>query len=224
MNYSIVIADDHPFTAEGMESVVQSVPNLKVVGKAFNGIDAISLIKRTQPDCALLDLSMPGANGLEVFQEAKRWSPKTKYAIITGISAATLFQNLYEAGIDGLFVKNSPPETITSGILKICQGMRVISDEAMATIELAQDNEKLSKREHQVLNALSQGLTNKEIADHLGVSPKTIDNHRTNLLRKMNVHSTAALLVAAIKTGILSLHTSTYLHDQAKSNKSQKQK
>ena len=88
------------------------------MGKAFNGIDAISLIKREQPDCALLDLSMPGATGLEVFQEAKRWAPNTRFVIITGISAASLFRNLYEAGIDGLFVKNTPPAPQLPTILK----------------------------------------------------------------------------------------------------------
>ena len=204
MTYSIILADDHPFTTEGMEAVIESVPELHVVGKADNGIDAISLIKRTQPDCALLDLSMPGANGLEVFQEAKIWSPKTHFAIITGISAASLFRNLYDAGIDGLFVKNTKPEKITSGVLEICKGKRVISDEAMAAIKLAQENEKLTQRELEVLRALSHGLSNKEIAKQFHVSPKTIDSHRTNLLRKMNVHSTAALLVTAMKTGILS--------------------
>ena len=203
MKYSIVLADDHPFTAEGMEAVIESVPELHVVGKAFNGIDAISLIKRKQPDCALLDLSMPGANGLEVFQEAKNWAPKTRFAIITGISAATLFRNLYEAGIDGLFVKNTSPEDITSGVLEICKGQRVISEDAMAAIKTAQKNEKLTQREHEVLRALSHGLSNKEIARQFNVSPKTIDSHRTNLLRKMNVHSTAALLVTAMKTGLL---------------------
>ena len=203
MKYSIILADDHPFTSEGMEAVIESVPELEVIGKAFNGIEAISLIKRTQPDCALLDLSMPGANGLEVFEEAKLWAPKTKFAIITGISAASLFRNLYEAGIDGLFVKNMQPEKITAGVLDICKGKRVISDEAMAAIKIAQENEKLTQREHEVLRALSQGLSNKEIARQFNVSPKTIDSHRTNLLRKMNVHSTAALLVTAMKTGIL---------------------
>ena len=203
MKYSIILADDHPFTAEGMEAVIESVPELEVIGKAFNGIEAISLIKRTQPDCALLDLSMPGANGLEVFEEAKLWAPKTKFAIITGISAASLFRNLYEAGIDGLFVKNMQPEKITAGVLDICKGKRVISDEAMAAIKIAQENEKLTQREHEVLRALSQGLSNKENARQFNVSPKTIDSHRTNLLRKMNVHSTAALLVTAMKTGIL---------------------
>ena len=203
MKYSIILADDHPFTSEGMEAVIESVPELEVIGKAFNGIEAISLIKRTQPDCALLDLSMPGANGLEVFEEAKLWAPKTKFAIITGISAASLFRNLYEAGIDGLFVKNMQPEKITAGVLDICKGKRVISDEAIAAIKIAQENEKLTQREHEVLRALSQGLSNKEIARQFNVSPKTIDSHRTNLLRKMNVHSTAALLVTAMKTGIL---------------------
>ena len=203
MPYSIIIADDHPFTAEGMEAVIASIPELNVVGKAFNGIDAISLIKREQPDCALLDLSMPGANGLEVYQEAKRWAPNTRFVTITGISAASLFRNLYEAGIDGLFVKNTELEKITSGVLKICKGERVISEEAMAAIEAAQENETLSQREHEVLQALSQGLSNREIGEKFSLSPKTIDSHRTNLLRKMHVNSTAALLVKAIKSGIL---------------------
>lgn len=203
MTYSIIIADDHPFTVEGMEAAIHDVPSLKVVGKAFNGIDAISLIKRRQPDCALLDLSMPGANGLEVFIEAKKWSPKTRFIIITGISAASLFHNLFDAGIDGMFVKNTPAEEITTGIVKVCQGQRVISEQAMRAIEMAQEKGNLSNREHEVLLALSRGLSNKEIGEQLGLSPKTIDSHRTSLLRKMKVNTTAALLVAAMKNGLL---------------------
>ena len=140
---------------------------------------------------------------MEVFQEAKLWAPNTRFAIITGISAATLFRNLFDAGIDGLFVKNTKPEIITSGVLEICKGRRVISEEAMAAIKIAQENEKLTQREHEVLRALSRGLSNKEIARQFNVSPKTIDSHRTNLLRKMHVNSTAALLVTAMKTGLL---------------------
>ena len=203
MPYSIVIADDHPFTAEGMENVINEIPALDVIGIAQNGIDAIALIKRVQPDCAMLDLSMPGANGLEVFREAKRWSPKTRFVIVTGLSAASLFRELYEAGVDGIFVKNDPLEEITSGVVRICEGDRVFSKTAHAEIVKAQDNDTLSKREIEVLHALAQGKSNKEIALDFGVSPKTINTHRTNLLRKMNVNSTAALLVSAIKSGIL---------------------
>ena len=205
MTKTIIIADDHPFTVEGMSAVIQALPDFKVVATAKNGIEAIAAIKKWKPDCAILDLSMPGANGLDVFQDGKRWSPDTKFAIVTGISAAILFQKLYDSGIDGLFVKNTPPEKITAGIIRICKGERIISDEALAAIKTVEENKKLSSREIEVLKALSTGQSNKEIAKQLGVSPKTIDTHRTSLLRKMNVSSTAALLVNAIKLGLLEL-------------------
>lgn len=186
-----------------MEQAIEVVEDLTVIAKATNGIEAIALIKKHQPDCAVLDLSMPGANGLEVFLEGKRWSPKTRFVILTGVSAAVLFERLYDAGIDGLFVKNSSPESITAGIVQVCNGQRVISEDAMTEIESVQETKKLSKREFQVLKALAKGQSNKDIADHLNVSPKTVDSHRTSLLRKMKVNSTAALLVKAIQTGLL---------------------
>ena len=200
---TVIIADDHPFTVKGMESVLGTAGDLKIVGTAANGIKAIALIKRVQPDCAVLDLSMPGANGLEVYLEAKRWSPNTKFAILTGISAASLFKQLFDAGIDGLFVKNAAPDGIRDGIVRVAHGERVISDEALAAIQSVEMNRELSKRELEVLQLLSQGDTNKEMADKLGVSPKTIDTHRTNLLQKMNVNTTASLLVKAMKDGVL---------------------
>lgn len=203
MPKTVVIADDHPFTAEGMESVINSVVDLKVIGTASNGIEAIAMIKRLKPNCALLDLSMPGANGLEVFLEAKRWSPDTRFVIITGISAASLFKQLYDAGIDGLFVKNSPPEEISAGVSKIANGLRVISPQAQAIIDEAEQKQQLSARELQVLQGLARGQNNRQIAESLGISPKTIDTHRTTLLRKMNVNSTAALLVAAMRGGMI---------------------
>ena len=202
---TVLIADDHPFIAEGMEQAVNAVDELTVVAKAFNGIEAIAGVKKFQPDCAILDLSMPGANGLEVFMEAKRWSPNTKFVIVTGISAATLFKQLYDAGIDGLFVKNAPPNIITDGLIRICNGERVISKQALKEIKAIEDNKKLSKRELDVLKALAMGKSNKDIAQSLGVSPKTVDSHRTSLLRKMNVNSTASLLVKTMKIGILDI-------------------
>ena len=137
--------------------------------------------------------------------EAKRWSPNTKFVIVTGISAATLFKQLYDAGIDGLFVKNAPPNIITDGLIRICNGERVISKQALKEIKAIEDNKKLSKRELDVLKALAMGKSNKDIAQSLGVSPKTIDSHRTSLLRKMNVNSTASLLVKTMKIGILDI-------------------
>ena len=203
MNKTVIIADDHPFTVEGMSAAIGACEGLRVVGTAKNGIEAISLVKRHKPDCAILDLSMPGANGLEVFSEAKHWSPETRFAIITGRSAAALFKQLYDAGIDGLFVKNSDISEISAGIARMASGERVISSEAMASINHVEENAKLSKREMDVLQALARGESNRGIADSFGISPKTIDSHRTNLLRKMEVNSTAALLVKAIRLGLI---------------------
>jgi len=205
MKKTVIIADDHPFVIEGMATAIEARGEFEVVASAHNGIAAIAEIKKHQPDCAILDLSMPGANGLETFKDGKHWSPKTKFVIVTGISAAVLFQQLVDAGIDGLFVKNTPPEDIMAGIVKICEGQRVISDEAIEAIKTVEENKKLSNRELDVLRALAKGQSNKEIAKQLGVSPKTVDTHRTNLLRKMNVNSTAALLVSAMKIGILDI-------------------
>lgn len=200
---TVIIADDHPFSAEGMSRTLQTVPNIHVVGTVTNGIDAIAQIKRKTPDGALLDLSMPGANGLEVFLEAQRWSPQTRFAIITGRSAAPLFKKIQASGIHGLFVKNEPPEDICAGIIKMLNGEQFISSQAQDIIEKANEDPELSKREYQVLQGLARGQTNRELADVLGVSPKTIDTHRTNLLRKMEVTSTASLLVSAMRKGMI---------------------
>ncbi len=203
MKKTIIIADDHPFTIEGMSTILKTLPDVRIVATAQNGIDAIARIKTHKPDCAILDLSMPGANGLEVFKECKRLSPRTKFIIITGISAAALFKKLDDAGIDGLFVKNTSPDIICDGVTKILAGERVISEQAQAAIKTEQTQKELTPREHQVLEGLAKGLNNREIADSLNVSPKTIDSHRTGLLKKMNVNSTASLLVKAIRSGLL---------------------
>jgi len=100
-------------------------------------------------------------------------------------------------------VKHESPDHIKEGIANVLNGERVISNEAMKAIEKAKENDKLSKREIEVLNAIAKGKNNNEIAEALGVSPKTVDSHRTNLLRKMNVNSTAALLVASIRSGLI---------------------
>jgi len=188
-----------------MVTAISLIQTLTVVGTAKNGIEAIALVKRLKPDCALLDLSMPGANGLEVFLEAKRWSPDTRFAIITGRSAAALFKQLYDAGIDGLFVKNSDTSKISAGVERMAKGERVISDEAMDSIKTTQGNEKLSNRELEVLHAIAHGSSSKQIAGDFGISPKTVDSHRTNLLRKMEVNSTAALVVKAMRNGLINI-------------------
>lgn len=203
---TIILADDHTFTLAGMRNALNSVAGFTVIGTATNGIEAISLIKRLQPDCALLDLSMPGANGLETFLEAKRWSPKSRFAIVTGTASAAIFNQLLEAGVSGIFLKNAPVNEICEGIREIMTGRRVISPAARKILDhhaAASGPGGMTAREIEVLQCIARGQSNNKIADHLGVSPKTVDSHRTSLMKKFGVHSTAALLVRAMKDGLI---------------------
>jgi DNA-binding NarL/FixJ family response regulator len=186
-----------------MKAALDAIDGLEVVATASNGIEAISLIKRLQPDCALLDLSMPGANGLETLIEAKRWSPNTKFAIVTGNPSAAIFNQLLEADVSGLFLKNAPPAEICEGIEAVANGGIVISREAQKILDEQKSNSEMTPREIEVLQCIARGQSNNKIAHHLGVSPKTVDSHRTSLMKKMSVHSTAALLVKAMKNGLI---------------------
>ena len=203
MPTSVVIADDHAVTVIGLETAIASLPNFEVVGVAKNGIEAIALIKKHRPDCAVLDLSMPGANGLEVFVEAKRWAPKTRIAIVTGNPSAAIFSQLVEAGVDGLFLKNTPLDRLCDGIQRMAGGARVMASEIAPYVGESASIPTLTSRELQVLHGIAKGYSNGQIGDMLGVSPKTVDSHRTSLMRKMGAHSTATLLVRAMRDGLI---------------------
>ena len=203
MPTTVVIADDHAFTADGIAAALTEMAGFEVVGVAHNGIEAIMLIKKHRPDCAVLDLTMPGANGLEVFIEARRWSPQTRTAIVTGNPSPAMFAQLVESGIDGIFLKNAAPETICAGIRDMARGKRVIAAEIRTAIGAGKTG--LTAREIEVLHGIARGLSNAQIAEALGISPKTIDSHRTTLMRKMGVHSTATLLVRALKDGLIDI-------------------
>ena len=203
MPVTVVIADDHDLTVRGMVEILNAHGGFQIVATANNGMDAIVAAKVNQPDIILLDMSMPDATGLEVYAEVRRWSPATRAVIITGSPTPALFAQLDGAGIEGLFLKNAPAKEICAGIVRIALGERVISDGAQAAIDAAKNNEPLSTRELEVLQSVANGLTNAKIAERLSISPKTVDNHRTNLMRKLGVNSSASLIVEAVKSGLI---------------------
>ncbi|WP_050786198.1 response regulator transcription factor [Ahrensia sp. R2A130] len=203
--HSLVLADDHPLTSAGLAGILESRDTMEVVATAANGIEAIASIKTLQPDCAVLDLVMPGANGLEVVAESRRWSPDTRYAIVTGTREASMFQALVTAGVSGLFLKTTSPVDLLLGIERVCNGETVFVPEVTAFMEAEEETNELTSREMQVLQSLAKGRSNREIAEVLGVSPKTVDSHRSNIMRKFGVHSIATLLVEAMRQGLIGL-------------------
>lgn len=203
MQKTIVIADDHAFAADGLTAALEKDGRCTVVGSATNGIEAIAMIKAHAPDCAVLDLAMPGANGVEVMLECRRWSPNTRIVVLTGSDSAATIRGVHKAGAEGIFVKSTAPEQICQGIYDVACGASHYGDTIQQMLEEAEQLEKLTAREREVLIGLSKGLSNQGISERLGVSPKTVDSHRTSLMRKMGVNSTAALLVKAMRDGLV---------------------
>ncbi|MEP3198791.1 MAG: response regulator transcription factor [Lentilitoribacter sp.] len=205
MVHSVFVADDHELTINGICNAFDDVFDFEVIGTARNGIDAIAQIKRLSPDAAILDFIIPGATGLEIMVEAKRWSPKTKFIIVTGSPSAQIFSQITDAGADGIFLKSGPVEELLNGVRDIANGRKIIGAGTKKFLNEIKYSDELSVREIEVLQSIARGLSNKQIAEHLGISPKTVDNHRTNMMRKLNVHSTATLLVRAIKDDLITV-------------------
>jgi len=191
---SVVIADDHAIVRQGVKSILANFTELKVVGEAANGVELVTLVKRHAPALIFADIAMPYAGGLEAVDEIRRWSPKSRLIILTGLNAAR---------VDGIFLKSDPPEELALAIARIMNGERVYSKAIEKVLAETSPSDLLTARELQVLSGIARGETNTRIAGKLGVSANTVDKHRTNMMRKLNVHSAAELLSLAVRDGLL---------------------
>lgn len=202
MSKKVLIADDHAFVSWGIAKALGSL-DIEIVGSVTNGIDAIVQIRKYRPDCAILDYNMPGANGMEVFLEAKRWAPETRFVLLTGTAVAETIQAFVDAGIHGVCLKDCSEAEMVEVVRKVLAGKPAIGTSAEALLKLPGNSITATDREIAVLQAIARGHTNASAAEALGVSAKTIDTHRTNLMRKLSVNSTAGLLFAAVRAGLL---------------------
>lgn len=200
---SVVIADDHALVRNALRTILESIDGVQIVGEAENGLEAIALAKTAHPALLTLDMAMPLARGMEVFGEARRWSPDTKIAVVTGLTASGLMADWVSAGVDGLFLKTCPPAEMRHGFELLLNGGGYYSKAVLASLRGQPRTAELTQRERQILHLIAEGCSNDNIAERLSISPKTVDNHRTRLMAKLNVHSVAQLLAFALKEGLL---------------------
>lgn len=199
----VVIADDHALVRSGLKGILMQMDAVEVVGEAENGLEAIAMAKDLRPDLILLDSGMPLSRGMEAYGEIRRWSPETKIAVVTGFNAAGTLADWIAAGVEGLFLKTSPPEEMAQGFRLILDGEGYVAKEVLQRLERSEDVKELSARERQILHLIAEGCSNAAIGERLSISAKTVDNHRTRLMAKLGVHSVAQLLAYALKEGLL---------------------
>jgi len=202
-NLTAVVADDNQLIRDGLVKLLNAYRGIEVVGEAEDGISAVTLAKTHKPDLMTLDIAMPFAQGIAVYTEVRRWSPHTKIAVFSGITSAALMRELYAAGAHGMFTKRSEISEFEQSIPILLKGGRVISADAAAMIGAAGETTALSAREPQILSLIANGQTTKTIAATLGLSPKTVENHRSSIMSKLDVGSIAELLAYALREGLL---------------------
>lgn len=202
----VMIVDDHPVITEGMQLLLSDVATIRVAATASSGREALFLLHKTEVDVVLLDVEMPMMNGIDAAREIKASFPKIKIIALTSYSEKALIQKMISVGASGYVLKNVTKEKIINAIYAVVKGEQHYSDEIAVALakhdaseilssHVQQDISKiLTGREVITLKLIAQGLTNAEIAGKLFVSPKTVDNHRTNIMRKLDIHNVAGLI------------------------------
>ncbi|OGP73876.1 MAG: DNA-binding response regulator [Deltaproteobacteria bacterium RBG_16_49_23] len=212
--YRIVIAEDHTILREGLKALLSSSPEFDIVGEAGDGREAIRCVEKYKPDLILTDLSMPRMNGMEAIGEIKKRSPKTKILALTIHKAEEYILTTLKAGADGYLLKDSTHAELVMAVKKVLSGKHFISPEisekviegyleGRKALKTQTPWETLTHREREILKLIAEGFKNKEIADDLCISVKTVEKHRSNLMEKLNLHNVQALTAFAIEHGMV---------------------
>ncbi len=211
--YKVLIVEDHTLLRQGLIAMISSDPSLEVVGEADNGRDAIRQAALLKPDVVLMDINMPVMNGSEALSEIKHRDPNIKVIMLTAHNAEEYIRDSIKAGANGYVLKQATRDELIAGIHKVLNGKTYLSPDVAdklfnkylsgsAASEFSAW-EQISKREREVLKLVAEGNTNKTIASQMCVSIKTVEKHRSNLMKKLDLHNSAALTTYAIEKGII---------------------
>jgi DNA-binding NarL/FixJ family response regulator len=207
----VFLADDHAMVREGLASLLAGSPEFEVVGQCGNGLEVMSKILKCMPDVVVLDIIMPGLNGLDICREIGRKAPAASVLILSVHDNEQFIVRALEYGAAGYLLKESAAEQLAEALRAVAHGRRYLGPGIKADVldrAAGTDHDPydlLSTRERQVLQLIAEGRTNRKIADDLGLSVKTVDTHRMRLMRKLNIHDQTTLVKFAIRKGMVSL-------------------
>jgi two-component system response regulator NreC len=215
MSIKILLADDHKIVRDGLRTLIESEPDMKVIAEAENGREAVKLIRNTVPDVVIMDITMPDINGMDATRTILEDAPTTKVIALSMHSDKRFVLGMLDAGASGYLLKDSAFDELARAIRSVVTNQVYLSPKIAEIVVRrfmngsASDEKSaftdLTMREREVLQLLSEGLSTKEIASHLNLSVKTIETHRSNIMSKLGISSISELVKYALREGLTSL-------------------
>ncbi|MGH7439069.1 MAG: response regulator [Polyangiaceae bacterium] len=211
----VLLADDHALVRAGMRALLEDLPGVEVVGEAGDGHEALQLVRATSPDIALVDISMPTLNGLEVVTRAQKEFPRTRVVIVSMHTDDEFVRRALLAGAAGYLAKTADRAELEAALAAVARGETWLSPAVSGKLAASPTErisprpagngpfEILTPRQREVLQLVAEGLSTKEIASHLKVSLKTVETHRSELMDRLGIHGVAGLVRYAIRVGLV---------------------
>jgi DNA-binding NarL/FixJ family response regulator len=198
-----MIVDDHPVVRQGLRAMLSSEPGLTVMGMAASAREALSLLAHKEPDVVLMDLRMPGMEGTEAIVELRRMRPNARILVLTNYGSDEYIVRTTQSGAMGYLLKNTPQEEIVKAVRMVCRGEHYVPKDIAQRLFEAIGREELSPRELEVLSLVAEGCTNKDVAQRLFISDKTVRNHITSCLLKLQAKDRTEAVTRAIQRGLI---------------------
>jgi DNA-binding NarL/FixJ family response regulator len=213
---NLVLVDDHPVVRKGLKALLEENDLYRVVGEAGSGAEAVSLIRNLSPEVAIVDIKLPDINGFQVAAAAKAQAPGTRIIMLSMHADEFHVREALRSGADGYVVKNAMEHEIIDAITAVTTGSRYVSrmlsgassggpSPEAAAVRRDDRSQKLTRREHEIFCLIAQGWQNKQIAEKLFISPRTVETHRAKIMRKLRLGSHAELIHLAVRMKIIDL-------------------
>jgi DNA-binding NarL/FixJ family response regulator len=210
----VLIVDDHTLVRQGLRRILEAQPGFEVIGEAGDGREAIRLVHEIQPDIVVLDVTMPRLNGLEALSQLQRRAPQAHIVVLSMHDDEAYVTRAVRAGAAAYLLKDSADVDLIHALRAVAQGKsffspsvaKIIADEyvrQLADRGVTDRYETLSEREREVLQLIAEGRSNKETAAQLHISPTTVETHRAHIMEKLDLHSTAEIVLFAVRRGII---------------------